>query len=86
MAYKIRMVAEYCDILATLALVVIMTILLVKVLPICARPTSSEAIEPEPAVEVIDSTAYLASLCDQDGDECQPILYHPVGNQPLSFD
>ncbi|MFH1142267.1 MAG: hypothetical protein ABIH67_02430 [Candidatus Uhrbacteria bacterium] len=86
MAYKIRMIAEYCNILATLSLVVIMTILLIRVLPVNARPTGSEAIEPEPAVETIDSMAYLASLCDQDGDECRPILYHPAGNQPLSFD
>ena len=87
MAYKLRMVAEYCNIVATLALVVIMTILLVKVLPLCDVTSSNTAlIEPETNTEEIDSVAYLANLWDSDGDECRPILYHPSGREPLSFD
>ena len=82
MAYKLRMLAEYCNIFATLALVVIMSIMVFKVLPMFDH----QMMKMEPDVEEMTSMAYMANLCDAEGDECRPIMYHPAGNEPLSFD
>ena len=77
-------------ILASVNLVAVLVLIVLVLVMFTRLPAGKDEQvqgENKDQIEKISSVAFLANLCDEAGDECRPILYHPQGGgQGLEFD
>jgi hypothetical protein len=82
MKRQTQMILTSVNLVAVVILIVLVLVLFSR-LPVDQTKAVSEQNDQ---MQEINSVAFLANLCDEAGDECRPILYHPQGGEIMNFD